>query len=259
MDYRVLDTAKQNLDKYIYMMTGTGHNIEITVNAGEFTVEDAVQDDAYNIFVNGGIGSITASNPRAALLGVYHLLRQNGCGFPRPGKNSERVPIKNISEISAKLSVTAGHRFRGICIEGACDPEIVVNLIEWMPKVGLNCYFMQFREGYNFFERWYGSTSNPSITPWEFNIDVCRTLIPQIEYAAHKNGLMYHAVGHGFTCECFGVYGLGWIKMDNWPKEAEYALAMRDGVRDLAYNMPLISALCYSDPKIQGIVELCKN
>lgn len=254
MDYHILDKACRVLDHYLYLMAGREHQITVAIQAETFAVADPAQDDAYRITVRGGKGEIAASNPRAALIAVYHLLRENGCTFVRPGSASERVPHKELSEICAVLEVTAAHRFRGLCIEGSCNLENTLDLIEWMPKVGFNCYFMQFREGYNFFERWYECTSNSAMTPWEFNLEVCRSIVPKIAMAAHENGLMYHAVGHGFTCECFGVSGLGWIEMDNWPKEAEYALAERNGVRDLAYHMPLISALCYSSPKVQQIV-----
>ena len=254
MNYHVLEKAQQALLHYIYLMTGETHRISVTVEPGLFQVDDAALDDAYQAHIDQGRGSIIASNPRAALIAVYHVLRENGCAFVRPGSASERIPRKPLDSIAADLDVKAAHRFRGLCIEGSCNLENTLDLLEWMPKVGFNCYFMQFREGYNFFQRWYKCTSNQAMSPWEFNLEVCRSIIPQIVWAAHENGLIYHAVGHGFTCECFGVSGLGWIEMDNWPKEAEWALAQRNGVRDLALHMPLISALCYSNVRVQEIV-----
>ena len=251
MNYDVKARAYEALEQYLYRMTGKGHSIELKVNAEGFDVEDPQWDDAYQINVQHGAGEIVASNERSLLLGVYHLLRDCGCAFVRPGKDSERVPRCNTEQINSQRFVKAAHRFRGLCIEGSCNVRDTVDLLEWMPKVGMNCYFMQFREGYNFFERWYECTSNEQMMPWEFNLDVCRSIIPQIEYAAHKNGLMYHGGGHGFTCECFGVPGLGWIEMDNWPEEFTDALAMRNGKRDLAWHMPLISALCYSNVDVQ--------
>lgn len=259
MYFNVLEKAKLSLDKYIYLITGTSHNITLEVEPGLFCLEDPEQDDAYIIDVEGGKGTIKASNPRAALIGVYHLLRDNGCYFVRPGKESERITRKPIEEITSKRKVEAKYRFRGICIEGACSLESVIELLEWMPKVGLNCYFMQFKEGYNFFERWYECTDNDIRSPWEFNEDICSNMLPQIVYTAHSNGLMYHAVGHGFTCEAYGVPSLGWLELD-WPDEYIDVLAQRNGKRDLSWNMPLISALCYSREDVQKrIIDYAVN
>lgn len=254
MNYHVLEKARLALDHYLYLMTGEAHRISVNVEPGTFAVADTDLDDAYRIDVREAAGTIAASNPRAALIAVYHLLRENGCAFVRPGKASERVPRRKSDEISARLEITAAHRFRGLCIEGSCNLEDTVDLLEWMPKVGMDCYFMQFREGYNFFQRWYECEANPEMTPWEFNLNVCRSIVPKIACAAHENGLMYHAVGHGFTCECFGVTALGWIAVDQWPEQYADVLAMRNGVRDMAENIPLISALCYSNPKIQQMI-----
>lgn len=248
MEYHVLEKARNALDHYFHLMTEEEHDIKVEI--ADMHVEEPSLDDAYRISISAGKGIIEASNPRAALIGVYHFLRENGCTFVRPGSASERIPSRKKEEIAASLEVRAAHRFRGLCIEGACNLENTLDLIEWMPKVGFNCYFMQFREGYNFFQRWYECEANRSMTPWEFNLEVCRSIVPRIERTAHENGLLYHAAGHGFTCECFGVSGLGWIQMD-WPKNAEYALAERSGVRDLDDHMPLISALCYSNPEVQ--------
>ena len=251
MNNHVLEKARRALDHYLFLMTGKPHRITVAVEPKNFAVDDPELDDAYRIDVREAAGSIVASNPRAALIAAYHLLRENGCAFVRPGKASERVPRRKSGTISAQLEVTAPHRFRGLCIEGSCNLEDTIDLLEWMPKVGMNCYFMQFREGYNFFQRWYECEANPEMTPWEFNLDVCRSIVPKITLAAHENGLMYHAVGHGFTCECFGVTALGWIPIERWPEQYADVLAMRNGVRDMAENIPLISALCYSNPDVQ--------
>ena len=250
---RVLQKAGYELWRYLKLMTGEEGDIAVSVEPGSFDVPDAAQDDAYRIDVTGGKGSITASNPRAALIAVYHLLRDNGCAFVRPGKASERVPHRALGSIASKRTVTAGHRFRGICIEGSCFLESTLDVLEWMPKVGFNCYFMQFREGYGFYQRWYEAEGSTAKSPWEFDLDVCRDIVAKVVNAAHENGLMYHAIGHGFTCECYGVHALGWQEFDEETMPAEFrkVLAMRNGKRDLAWKIPLISALCYSDPEVQ--------
>lgn len=250
MSLKVLQKAQAALDKYVYLMTQGTHDIRVLVAPQSFDVPDAELDDAYRIEVKNAKGSIWASNPRAALIAVYHFLRENGCAFVRPGAASERVPVCAPEALQAELAVTAAHRFRGICIEGSCNLENTLDLLEWMPKVGFNCYFMQFREGYHFFRRWYECTANGARTPWAFNLEICRDIVRKIAAAAHENGLLYHAAGHGFTCECYGVPGLGWGR-SAWPQDKIGALAQRGGVRTLNRGVPLISALCYSDPSVQ--------
>lgn len=253
MRSNVLEKARAALDRYVYLMTNDTHAIQVSVSPRKFDVPDFELDDAYIISVQKATGNIWASNSRAALIAVYHFLRANGCTFVRPGAASERVPLRTVEALHAEIQVKAAYRFRGICIEGSCNLENTLDLLEWMPKVGFNCYFMQFREGYHFFQRWYEGTANNAMTPWKFNLDICRDIVRKISVAAHENGLLYHAVGHGFTCECYGVPGLGWQPFP-WPEDKTYALAQRDGVRSLNRGIPLISALCYSDSKIQECV-----
>lgn len=250
MSERVLQKARAALDRYVYLMTQNTHAIQIWVSPEKFDVSDPELDDAYKIEVKNAEGNIWASNPRAALIAVYHFLRENGCVFVRPGAASERIPLRAAHTLHAKLQVKAAHRFRGICIEGSCNLENTLDLLEWMPKVGLNCYFMQFREGYHFFQRWYECTANSAMTPWTFNLEICRDIVRKISAAAHENGLLYHAAGHGFTCECYGVPGLGWQPYA-WPEDKRSVLAERNGVRTLNREIPLISALCYSDSSVQ--------
>jgi hypothetical protein len=148
--------------------------------------------------------------------------------------------------------VKDAHRFRGICIEGTVSLDVALDLLEWMPKVGLNSYFMQFMEGYEFFERYYSGEKNNTRTATDFNLAVCRGIVKKIVHKAKELGLMYHGVGHGFTCECYGVPGFGWDKMpDSWPKEHLDELALIENKRAFRWDVPLLTALCYSNKNVQ--------
>ncbi len=243
--------AELALAKYVFQISQEKADIHLMIEPEQFSLKDPKLDDAYMITVVEGEGKIVASNERSLLLGVYHFLRECGCSFVRPGKENERIPKRFIKELSVNLKIVCAHRYRGICIEGSCNLEDTLALIEWMPKVGFNTYFMQFREGYQFFEWWYKSVDNKSRENWPFDLTIEKTLLPPIIACAKENGLSYQGVGHGFTCECFGIAGLGWMEIEEWPKNYQYALAMRQGIRDMAYNIPLISALCYSNPDVQ--------
>ncbi len=249
---QTLAFAKQELTKYLRKMTAQEGDISLHVNEN---LSAHAYDNLININVNSGSGTITGSSEQSVLIAVYELLRRCGCAFLRPGELGEYIPHKDIADISCTLKHKASKRYRGVCIEGATSLETILGILDFLPKVGMNSYFMQFREGYNFFERWYTHTGNTLVEPESFDLERCRSLIRPIVEAAKLRGIIYQGVGHGFTCEAFGVSGLGWIEMkDAWPEEHRYALAMKNGVRDLAWDMPLITALCYSNEAVQKIV-----
>lgn len=224
-----LENAKRALDAYIHLMTGKPHAIRVEL--ADFGVPDARLDDAYSIAVRGGKGEVLATNPRAALIAAYHLLRLCGCGFARPGASGEVIPRGlSLEDINAHARVENAHRFRGICIEGAVGLDAALDMLEWMPKVGLNTYFMQFREGFTFFDRYYSARHNPSRTPLDFNLDVSRDIANRVAGRARELGLVYHGVGHGFHIECFGIPGLGWDpKPGIWPEKYKHAMALHGG------------------------------
>ncbi|MBU0611135.1 MAG: hypothetical protein KKI08_24865, partial [Armatimonadetes bacterium] len=99
-------------------------------------------------------GLIAGSNPRSILLATYRYLTELGCRWVRPGKTGESLPtLRTLPAV--KVQETASYRHRGVCIEGAVSWEHVRDMVAWLPKLGFNGYFIQFREAYNFFQRWY--------------------------------------------------------------------------------------------------------
>lgn len=50
---------------------------------------------------------------------------------------------------------TASLRHRGVCIEGADSLENILDFIDWLPKMGYNSFFLQFKLPYTFMARWY--------------------------------------------------------------------------------------------------------
>ncbi|MEI8095338.1 MAG: hypothetical protein WCG80_14100 [Spirochaetales bacterium] len=235
--------AQAELERGVIALSGSRPSIGLAVDPARWSLADATLDDAWAAEVVAGQGTLVGSNPRAVLLGVYDLLRRWGCAFLRPGPLGEVFPRRARAELSASYSLVASRRHRGLCMEGSLSLEHVLALIDWMPKAGFNAYFVQFREGYNFFERWYGQP---------FDVEQCRALIPPLVEALKLRGMLYHAVGHGFTCEAYGVPGLGWMETKTpWPEEHRGALALRGTTRELVGEAPLITALCYSHPAVQ--------
>ena len=216
---------------------------------------DPSLDDAVAIAVEGGAGYIGGPNPRSVLIGVYRLLRERGCAWVRPGPAGERVPACTLADLGASISEAAAYRHRALCIEGAVSYDNVASLIDWAPKVGLNGYFTQFRESYIFFERWYAHRNNPLKPSEPFGVERAREFMEGIVGEVARRGLLYHAVGHGWTCEPLGIAGLGWdAESPTLSPETTALLAEVNGVRALWRGVPLNTNLCYSNPAVREMV-----
>ena len=220
-----------------------------------FTEEN--EKDSVVIKVKDGAGFISGSNARSVLIAVYRFMRELGCRFLRPGIDGEKVPQKTISAevLNVNVNETASYGHRGICIEGSVGREHVYNMIDWIPKVGMNAYFKQFFTPAIFFTRYYGD-----MTPDEVD-----AIMNSLEEEIAKRGLEYHTVGHGWTCEPFGIVATGWDKYGGEaPEEVKPYLALVDGKRDFRYEIALNTNLCYSNPDVREkmvncIVNYCKN
>ncbi len=208
-------------------------------------------DDAYAIKINGANGSITGSNPRAVLLGVYRYLTEIGFRWVRPGVDGELIPsLTKLPDVS--LTDAPSYRHRGVCIEGTNSVEHVKTLIDWMPKMGYNSYFVQFEQAYTFFDGWYAREGNPNVKGEHPTLEQTSEFVVQIEKEVAKRGMMYHKVGHGWTCLPFGIEALGWEQVDT-PPPAEVVpfLAQVNGKRDYWQKTPLNTNLCYSNPEVR--------
>lgn len=212
-------------------------------------------DDEIFIDIHNCEGIIAGANPRSVLLGVYKFLTESGCRWVRPGAGGEIIPERSIGDISVSLQERPSYRHRGICIEGAVSLENVRDTIAWLPKVGLNSYFIQFREAYTFFERWYNHTCNPQKQGEQFTIEKAEELTKTLETEIGKRGLVYHKVGHGWTCEPLGIPGISWDAIEEkfGPEITRY-FAMVKGERKMVDGIPLNLNLCYSNPEVQKMM-----
>ena len=220
-------------------------------DAGVPGVADVRMNDAIGIRIAGGNGVIAGANPRSVLLAAYRYLHELGYRWVRPGADGEYLPRVSNADRTVEVAESASYRHRGICIEGAVSYEHVRDLIEWMPKVGFNAYFTQFREAHTFFARWYNSL--PGAEP--FTVEKAREILAKVVADIKQRDLIYHAVGHGWTCEPFGISGLGWDRetREPAPKVAQY-LALVKGKREFWHGVPLNTNLCYSNPEVRRII-----
>ncbi|MHB1154322.1 MAG: DUF4838 domain-containing protein [Eubacteriales bacterium] len=203
-------------------------------------------DDEILVEIKDGAGVITGSNPRAVLIAVYRTLYELGCRFTSP--EDEYIPKKDITPVSLNISVneTASYRHRSVCIEGAVSYSHVFNMIDWLPKAGMDGYFVQFRIPFTFFDRFYSAHNMP------LDENGVTHMYHRLVEEMTKRGLMYHATGHGWTCEPFGITGSGWFpnKEPLSPDIKQY-LAEVNGKRELWGDVALNTNLCYSNREVR--------
>lgn len=227
-------------------------------------VENSRTDDAIYIDVANAAGIITGSNPRSVLIAVYRYLRALGCAFPRPGKENEIIPHCDPENTRVMIREAASYRHREVCIEGAVSYEHVADMIDWLPKIAMNGYFIQFFKPNVFFKRWCehaGTTLMPNESLSDEEID---GMFIQLRKEIHKRGLLYHAVGHGWTHEPYGVHFTGSKAIGEAPPSsiAPY-LAVVNGKQEWWQGMPLYTNLCYSNPSVRdrltdAVAEYCE-
>ena len=177
-------------------------------------------DDTLFIDVSNGGGIISGSNERAVLIAVYRFLFELGCRWVYPGKDGERIPSLCLEkdDINVKVSETPSYRHRGIVLEGEVNCEHVYNTIDWIPKVGMNSYFIQFQTPGEFFKRWHNNARPSTIADAPVSNDDIDHMVIRIEEEIAKRGLAYHDVGHSWNCTAFGLDGTNWGSTDKIPE-----------------------------------------
>ena len=211
--------------------------------------------DGFVIAMTTDGGYIAGSNPRSVLFGVYRYLETLGCRWPRPGSDGEIIPSLDAPLQAVHTVEHATYAHRGVCIEGAVSYENVHDMVDWLPKLGFNAYFIQFREAFNFFQRWYEHVGNPLLRGRRFSSERAARLTTRLRAEIKRRGLDLHMVGHGWTCEPFGIPGPGWFQHEGpIPEEARPHLAQIDGRRDLWHGVALNTNLCYGNPETRRII-----
>ena len=227
-------------------------------------VSDNTLDDAIFIDVKNATGIICATNPRSVLIAVYRFLKELGCAFIRPGKDNEVIPQCNPDTMSVYVSEAASLRHREVCIEGATSYEHVADMIDWLPKIAMNGYYMQFIKPYGFFRKWYNHEGNPYMTPEPKTPEELDNIVLKLEDEIAKRDLLYFAVGHSWNSEPLGIEASYWDEAEAPPENIRKYLAEIDGKRDWYKGVPMNTNLCYSNPEVQKLmadfaVNYCKS
>lgn len=204
--------------------------------------------DGYRIEIGPKGGRIAGKNDRSVLLAVYDYLHHLGCRFLMPQKKCEIIPYVSREELAAVYEKEASYFHRGVCIEGADSLENILDYIAWLPKMGYNSFFLQFKSPYAFMSHWYSHAENPYAQAQPYTQeDACRDMA-RLEREIKKRGLLLHKAGHGWTGEALGYQTVSWDVGEK--KEEELftdRMAMIDGKRGLFHGIPANTNLCYAN------------
>lgn len=248
-DYSIIPTKEYNPEETnaIYLGVGLCECLP--------EVEDPELDDAICIRVENNAGMITGTNARSVLIGVYRYLKEKGFVFLRPGKGGEIYPDA-LDGKAVSVCEKASYRHRGICIEGTVYQKCLNDIIDWLPKAAMNSYFVQFELPRVFFDRWYQAE-----TPYREKIvltdEELRAILAMAEGEVEKRGLLYHAVGHGWTSLSFGINATSWDTYDEPAEEHRDIMALVNGKRGLFNGIPMNTNLCYSQQKARNTITDC--
>lgn len=250
--------AGEELRSYLDRMTvGLAEDWEIRLCVCEEAFPGE-KTDCFRVEIGDDGGSITANNARSVLLGAYDYLHFLGCRFLMPQKVCEVVPHVEKDGLCASYEKKASFFHRGVCIEGADSFDNIMSYIEWLPKVGYNSFFLQFKSPYAFLSRWYHHEENPYAEKEPYSqADALRDM-EQFEQAAKKRGLLLHKAGHGWTGEVLGYETVSWNAGQKEPKDDRTCrMAMIDGERKLFGGVPANTNLCYHNKEaVDAFVSL---
>ncbi len=245
---KTVSFAGQELCRYLQQM--------LREEEGVFSVSLAVSDctqalDGFSVNMDLRGGIITGNNPRSVLLGVYDYLHHLGCRFLTPVKETEVIPLVRLGDLPADYTKEASFLHRGVCIEGANSVQNVLDFIDWLPKMGYNSFFLQFKVPYIFLSRWYHHDKNPLAEPEAFTMADAEKHMVLFEKELAKRSLILHKVGHGWTGEVLGSETVGsWNTVETVvaPEKLDMA-ALVKGKRGFYMGIPANTNLCFSNPR----------
>ena len=261
---RVLSFAADQLKRYLTRMgltktEGAPEHFTLTVkdlrpvfeekeiSLEENPIRDDELDDAYEVEVGPESAMIAGQNERSVVLGVYAYLREIGCGFLKPGAEYEIIPELDKKEaFYASLLKRASMRHRGLCIEGADSIENILETIDWLPKVGYNSFFLQFKYPHEFMRRWYSHVNNETLGGENWTLEKSIAADKIFDEAMKDRGILQHRVGHGWTGEVLGSNEMGWGLGEEIAPELMEMVASIGGKKELVMGRPTFTNLCYT-------------
>ncbi len=228
-------------------------------------VADPKRDDGIYIKTQNNAGIITGVNDRSVLLAVYRFLQELGCVWTGPGAEGEHIPNRPVENAAVSVRENASLRYRGICIEGIASFENIYELVDFLPKVGMNAYFIQQVKPKHYMNYWYSHQFNPNLAPEPLTQTDVDQMYTAVEEEMALRGLDDQRVGHGWTCFPYGVDPMEEDPVfEELPQDFREDLAMIDGERKLfRSDLPVYSSLCYAKKSVRDkindyVVDYCK-
>ncbi len=219
-------------------------------------VEDDRLDDVLYADADEHGGIIAGNNPRSVLLSVYRYLKENGCRFLFPGRDGEVIPTRQVGKTSYCLR--PDFRYRGQCNEGTENQRIMLDAIDFTPKLGMNTFMLEFDVPMGYYKKYYDHEYDPGMEPEKLTHEEVLQWKRACEAEIAKRGLLFHDMGHGWTVEPFGVSGEGgWTPVDESvvPKESIEYFAEINGRRGLLGGVPLNTNVCLSNAEARHIMS----
>ena len=269
-----VDFAAEELKKYLRMMMLDECNVEITYNPDandgfrlglmkDFGLDtsdsaDTALDDVIYVNCDGEGGIIAGDNPRSVLLAVYEYLRQLGCRWLLPGVDGEYIPEREgLTPVSYRHKPSM--RYRGECFEGNAFIESQIEFIDFLPKIGMNAYMMQFEVPTL---TYYNHTLNSeNDKPRPLSERQASQWKRQLEAEMAKRGIQFHDIGHGFTTAPFNIPKISQVPSGKTidsllTDEQRGYLAQINGKRGMfTPNGYFTTNFCMSNPKARETVS----
>ncbi len=268
-----VDFAAEELKRYLRMMMPEAGSISVQYAPcacdgfrvgllSDFCLPDTDVEDPYMDEIlyadckeNGGI--IAGNNPRAALLSVYEYLRAEGCRWLFPGVDGEYIPDRTaLAPVSFRKKPSC--RYRGFANATAASQQTNMELIDFLPKIGMNTFMFEFRIPTYYTDRYYNHVFNEKNRPAEPVTP--RQILSwkrSCESEIARRGLLFHDVGHGFCIDAFGIdSSLAWYKSDesHIPEGMRQYLAEVKGKRGFFEGVPINTNFCMSNPEARALV-----
>ena len=276
MNYRLLtrpegetfDYAAEELRRCLFAMDETLAEGDGGLALSLVLLEGDPDSDRIEIAVENGVGRIAGVSPRAVLIATYRFLYELGCRWTCPDEAGEHIPKRTLSaaEVTVSVAETPSYRYRGVCMEGAISEKNVLDMIAFLPRVGMNTYFIQFFRPTAFFFNWRTNPACPEYDKGPQTPEELDAIHANIVREMQKRGLDHQAIGHGWTCEPYGVKGEGWSRANfaTLPEDFRDAVAVLDGEKKLYSDVPLMTNLCYGRADVrrrmvEAVADYCET
>jgi hypothetical protein len=84
-----------------------------------------------------------------------------------PGVDGEYIPMRDITPVKYRHKPSL--RYRGWCNEGSQSQSQLIDAIDFMPKVGMNAFMIEFFIPTHYYSRYYEHTPCCLLEHWQWH------------------------------------------------------------------------------------------